>query len=106
MAKSLHLRKIRRNAPCRFFIRKCWQSELPWLDNVEQAKTPKRLPVVLNRDEIQAILSRPTGTHWLIVSLMYGTGMRIMECLRMRVQDVDVKRREILIREASALKTG
>jgi len=79
---------------------------LPWLDNVEQAKTPKRLPVVLNRDEIQAILSRPTGTHWLIVSLMYGTGMRIMECLRMRVQDVDVKRREILIREASALKTG
>jgi integron integrase len=78
--------------------------ELPWLDNVEQAKTPKRLPIVLNRDEIQAILLRLTGTHWLIVSLLYGTGMRIMECMRLRVQDVDVKRREILIRDGKGFK--
>ena len=78
--------------------------ELPWLDNVEQAKTPKRLPVVLNRDEIQAILSRLTGTQWLIASLLYGTGMRILECLRLRVQDVDFKRREILIRDGKGFK--
>lgn len=78
--------------------------ELPWLDNVEQAKAPKRLPVVLNRDEIQAILSRLTGTHHLIASLLYGTGMRIMECLRLRVQDVDFKRREILIRDGKGAK--
>jgi integron integrase len=77
---------------------------LPWLDNVEQAKAPKRLPVVLNREEIQAILSRLTGTHWLIASLLYGTGMRIMECLRLRVQDVDVKRHEILIRDGKGFK--
>jgi integrase len=60
--------------------------ELPWQDNIEQAKALKRLPVVLNRGEMQAILSRLTGTQWLIASLLYGTGMRIMECLRLRVQ--------------------
>lgn len=78
--------------------------ELPWLDNIEQAKAPKRLPVVLNRDEIQAILSRLTGTQHLVASLLYGTGMRIMECLRLRVQDVDFKRREILIRDGKGAK--
>jgi integron integrase len=87
-----------------FLYKEVLALELPWLDNVEQAKTPKRLPVVLNRDEIQAILSRLTGTQWLIVSLLYGTGMRIMECLRLRVQDVDVKRREILVRDGKGFK--
>jgi integron integrase len=87
-----------------FLYKEVLTVELPWLDNVEQAKTPKRLPVVLNRDEIQAILSRLTGTQWLIVSLLYGTGMRIMECLRLRVQDVDIKRREILIRDGKGFK--
>ena len=87
-----------------FLYKEVLAIELPWLDNVEQAKAPKRLPVVLNRDEIQAILSRLTGTHWLIASLLYGTGMRIMECLRLRVQDVDVKRCEILIRDGKGFK--
>lgn len=87
-----------------FLYKEVLAIELPWLDNVEQAKAPKRLPVVLNRDEVQAILSRLTGTHWLIASLLYGTGMRIMECLRLRVQDVDVKRREILIRDGKGFK--
>ncbi len=75
-----------------FLYKEVLAVELPWLDNVEQAKAPKRLPVVLNRDEIQAILTRLSGTHHLICSLLYGAGMRIMECLR--VQDVDFKRRE------------
>jgi len=87
-----------------FLYRDVLAVELPWLDNVEQAKTPKRLPVVLNRDEIQAILSRLDGTPWLIASLLYGTGMRIMECLRLRVQDIDFKRREILIRDGKGFK--
>ncbi len=87
-----------------FLYKEVLAIELPWLDNVEQAKTPKRLPVVLNRDEIQAILSRLTGTHWLVASLLYGTGMRIMECLRLRVQDVDIKRNEILIRDGKGFK--
>jgi integrase len=87
-----------------FLYKEVLAVELPWLDNVEQAKAPKRLPVVLNREESQAILSRLNGTNWLIASLLYGTGMRIMECLRLRVQDVDMKRKEILIRDGKGFK--
>ena len=78
--------------------------ELPWLDNVERAKAPKRLPVVLTRDEVQAVLSRLEGTHWLIVSLLYGSGLRIMEGVRLRVKDVDLSRREILVRDGKGFK--
>lgn len=87
-----------------FLYKEVLALELPWLDNVAQAKTPKRLPVVLNREEVQAVLSRLSGTHWLIASLLYGSGMRIMECLRLRVKDVDFKRREILIRDGKGFK--
>lgn len=78
--------------------------ELPWLDNVTQAKAPKRLPVVLTQAEVQAILSRLDGTMWLIVSLLYGSGLRVMEALRLRVKDVDFARREILVREGKGFK--
>lgn len=87
-----------------FLYREVLAMELPWLDNVEHAKTPKRLPVVLTRDEVQAVLLRLGGTHWLVASLLYGTGMRILECLRLRVQDIDMKRREILIRDGKGAK--
>jgi len=87
-----------------FLYKEVLAMELSWLDKVEQAKTPKRLPVVLNRDEIQSILSRLSGTQHLIAGLLYGTGMRIMECLRLRVQDVDFKRGEILIRNGKGFK--
>lgn len=78
--------------------------ELPWLDNITQAKAPKRLPVVLTRDEVQALLAHLDGSMWLVASLLYGSGMRIMEVLRLRVKDVDFARREILIREAKGFK--
>ena len=78
--------------------------ELPWLGNVTQAKAPKRLPVVLTQAEVQAVLSRLDGTMWLIASLLYGSGLRIMETLRLRVKDVDFARREILVREGKGFK--
>lgn len=78
--------------------------DLPWLDNVTQAKAPKRLPVVLTQAEVQAVLSRLDGTMWLIASLLYGSGLRIMETLRLRVKDVDFARREILVREGKGFK--
>jgi integron integrase len=78
--------------------------DLPWLDNVTQAKAPKRLPVVLTSAEVQAVLSRLDGTMWLIASLLYGSGLRIMEVLRLRVKDVDFARREILVREGKGFK--
>ena len=87
-----------------FLYREVLGSELPWLDNVEQAKAPKRLPVVLTRAEVHDLLTRLEGTNWLIASLLYGTGMRLMECLRLRAQDIEFARREILIRDGKGFK--
>jgi len=78
--------------------------ELPWLTRVEPAKAPKRLPVVLTRAEVQAVLGRLAGTHRLIGNLLYGTGLRIMECLRLRVQDVDFEGNEIMVRDGKGAK--
>lgn len=78
--------------------------ELSWLDNVERAKAPKRLPVVLTREEVQAVLTRLEGTYWLVASLLYGTGLRIMEAVRLRIKDVDFARREILVRDGKGFK--
>jgi len=87
-----------------FLYKEVLEAELPWLDNVERAKAPKRLPVVLTRDEVQALLSRLAGTHWLMASLLYGAGLRLMECLRLRVKDVDFSRKEILVRDGKGFK--
>jgi integron integrase len=87
-----------------FLYREVLESELPWLDNVEQAKASRRLPVVLTRPEVHDLLSRLEGTNWLIASLLYGTGMRIMECLRLRIKDIEFARREILIRDGKGFK--
>ena len=87
-----------------FLYREVLGVELPWLDKVERAKAPKRLPVVLSRAEVHAVLGRLQGTHWLIASLLYGTGMRLMECLRLRAKDVDFDRGEILVRDGKGFK--
>ena len=76
-----------------FLYREVLEIELPWLDNVTQAKAPKRLPVVLTVSEVQAVLSRLSGTHALIASLLYGGGMRLMEAVRLRVKDAEFARR-------------
>ena len=87
-----------------FLYREVLETELPWLDNVERARAPKRLPVVLTRDEVHAVLSRLSGTHWLIASLLYGAGLRIMEALRLRAKDVDFARKEILVSDGKGFK--
>jgi integron integrase len=78
--------------------------ELPWLDGVESAKRPARLPVVLTPEEVRAVLARVDGTSGLILRLLYGTGLRILEGLRLRVKDVDFARREILVRDGKGAK--
>jgi len=87
-----------------FLYREVLEIDLPWLDNITQAKAPKRLPVVLTVSEVQAVLSHMTGTHSLIASLLYGGGMRLMEAVRLRVKDVDFAQREILVREGKGFK--
>ena len=78
--------------------------DLPWLDDVVQAKTPRRLPVVLTAGEVRALLLHMHGTTGLIAQLLYGTGMRLLEALRLRVKDVEFARREIVIREGKGNK--
>jgi integron integrase len=87
-----------------FLYREVLGVDLPWLDDVERAKRPIKLPVVLTVDEVVRILERLKGTHRLIGRLMYGTGLRILEALRLRVKDVDFHRREILVRDGKGAK--
>jgi integron integrase len=87
-----------------FLYREVLKIDLPWLDNVQRAKRSTRLPVVLTRDEIRALLAQLEGTRWLIVSLIYGGGLRLMECLRLRVKDIDFHYQQLIIREAKGNK--
>jgi integron integrase len=87
-----------------FLYREVLALDLPWLGDVEKAKAPKRLPVVLTPGEVHTILRELSGVHWLIGSLLYGTGMRLLECLRLRVKDIDFERKEILIRDGKGFK--
>jgi len=78
--------------------------ELPWLDGIERAKRPQRLPVVLTSAEVTVLLGELSGLHWLMGSLLYGTGMRLMEGLRLRVKDIDFARNEIIVRDGKGGK--
>jgi integron integrase len=78
--------------------------ELPWLDGVERARRPVRLPVVLTRQEVSAVLRCLHGTHALIGRLLYGTGMRILEALRLRVKDIEFERHAIVVRDGKGGK--
>ncbi len=87
-----------------FLYREVLEIDLPWLDNVTRAKRPQRMPVVMTREEVHAVLDRMSGVHGLMARLLYGTGMRLMECVRLRVKDVDFTRREILVRDGKGAK--
>lgn len=87
-----------------FLYRQVLQMELPWLDGVVRARRPQRLPVVLTQEEVAAVLAQLDGTLWLVANLLYGSGMRLMEVLRLRVKDVEFSRFEILIRDGKGQK--
>ncbi len=87
-----------------FLYKEVLEIDLPWLDNVVRAKRPQRLPVVLTRTETRQVLMRMKGVYGLMANMLYGTGMRLMECVRLRVKDVDFERGEILIRDGKGGK--
>jgi integron integrase len=87
-----------------FLYREVLGIELPWLNDVVRAKLSQRLPMVLTRSEVRAILDRLSDDYALMGQLLYGTGMRLMECVRLRVKDVDFERLEILIRDGKGAK--
>jgi integron integrase len=82
-----------------FLYRHVLRQEFPELGEIERAKRPRRLPTVLTREEITAMLAQLRGTHHLMASLLYGSGLRLMECLRLWVKDLDVAYRQLTVRD-------
>lgn len=90
-----------------FLYREVLEQPLPWLDDVTRAKRPARLPVVLAVDEVQRLLAAVENVDMaLVLRLLYGTGMRLLEGLRLRVKDVDFVRREIPVLEGKGPRAG
>jgi integron integrase len=87
-----------------FLYRDVLGRELAGLEDTPRAKRPVRLPLVLARDEVQTVLRRLRGTPWLMCSLMYGGGLRLLECCRLRVKDLDFHRGEITVRDGKGRK--
>jgi len=81
-----------------FLYKQVLEIDLPWMNDIHRAKRSQHLPVVFTKDEIRALLAQFDGTKWLIYSMIYGCGFRVLECLRLRVKDIEFQRREILIR--------
>lgn len=79
-------------------------TDLPWLTEVAAAKASRRLPVVLTQREARELLMQLHGAHWLAASLLYGSGLRLLECLRLRVKDVEFERRELVVRQGKGSK--
>lgn len=87
-----------------FLYKEVLVQNMPCLDNIVRAKRPQRLPVVLTRSEVRSVLARMKGIYGLIGHLLYGTGMRLMECVRLRVKDIDFERYEIIVRDGKGAK--
>ena len=87
-----------------FLYRDVLGIELAGLEETPRAKKPQHLPLVLSIDEIYAVLHQLRGTTWLMCALMYGAGLRLLECCRLRIKDVDVHRRELTIRDGKGRK--
>ena len=82
-----------------FLYQQVLKQDIGWLDEVVRAKQPHRVPVVLTQDEVAAVLRPLSGTTWIMATLLYGSGLRLMECLRLRVKDVDFFYNQIVVRD-------
>lgn len=87
-----------------FLYRQVLGMDLPWLDGIVRAKRPGKIPTVLSREETMRLLAALEGAHWVMGALMYGAGLRLMECVRLRIKDVDFERREIVVRHGKGGK--
>jgi integron integrase len=87
-----------------FLYREVLQQELPWLDEIVRAKSPERIPVVLTREEVQAVIGGLDGPIRLLALLLYGAGLRLLEAVCLRVKDVDFERHQITVRSGKGGK--
>ena len=87
-----------------FLYRAVLHLDLPALDSLARARRPRRLPIVFTREEVHTLLTQMTGTHRLATSFLYGSGLRLMECLTLRVRDLDLERFEVTVRSGKGGK--
>jgi integron integrase len=87
-----------------FLYKKVLRRPMGWIEEVTRAKAPRRLPVVLTREEVKAVLRELHGTKRLAVTMLYGSGLRLIECLQLRVKDIDFGRSEIRVRRGKGAK--
>jgi len=87
-----------------FLYKHVLRVDLPWIDNVTRARRPKRIPVVLTRAEVRRLLAELHGKYWVIASLLYGSGLRLLEALRLRVKDLDLDTRTLVVRDGKGMK--
>ncbi len=87
-----------------FFYRHVLDQDLLWLDDVVRARRPRRLPIVLTRDEVRAVITEMHGTSRLMATLLYGAGLRPLECCHLRVQDIDFGMNQIVVRDGKGAK--
>jgi hypothetical protein len=87
-----------------FLYRHVLHQDLPWLDDVVRAKRPRHLPIVLARHEVQAVIAELHGAPRLMATILYGSGLRLLECCRLRVQDIDFGMNQIVVRDGKGAK--
>jgi integron integrase len=87
-----------------FLYKEALGTPLPWLTDLERARRPARVPTVLSREEVTRLLAAMQGTKWLMASLLYGAGLRLRECLKLRVKDVDFGYGQIVVRDGKGAK--
>ena len=87
-----------------FLYRDVLETPMGWIDDIPRPRRAPHLPVVFSRREIGEILDRTQGIYWLILSLIYGSGLRLSECLRLRIKDVDFDYRQIIVRDGKGQK--
>jgi integron integrase len=87
-----------------FLYQQVLKRNIGWIDEVVRAKQPQRVPVVLTQDEVAAVLRHLSGTPWIMATLLYGAGLRLMECIRLRVKDVDFFYNQIVVRDGKGHK--
>jgi integron integrase len=87
-----------------FLYRDVYDVQLGWIDGIVRAKMSEHVPVVLSREEVARVLGFMTGTEWLVCSLLYGSGLRLTECLQLRVKDVGFDYKEVVVRNGKGQK--
>lgn len=107
LAKRDHVAASTQNqalAALLFLYREILGTDLPWLNDVVRARSPQRIPVVLTRDEVRAVLAKMEGTPKLMATLLYGAGLRLLECCRLRIKDIDLARNQLIVRRGKGDK--